>query len=392
MATFAPGGTVGSEWALLHPGPTGDGEVLSLNLTLGCVHRCPFCSARAYPTYPGDEVVFLYTDTAERLAKELASRTRRPHAVLISPSTDPFPPVTEIQEETIRVVQVLADHGVESWLMTRGYIRPGILRAFALYRKQVKVTISLTTVNRTLQLILEPLAASPRLRLRQIGQLRELGVPVQVALEPLVPGLTDVRANVVPLLEAVGKAGINHISTSYMFLRPGIRDNLVRALEAHGWADRVLEAFAGGPTIKMGNLRLPAIFPSRGGSGGTPPSWPWRPSWALPCGSAASPTPISSAAPAWIGDGFPAIALSSFLIGSKRQDPAISVCQFLFLTRHACSLLAPPLRVCEKMGAGSGRSLKNTGHLLPRPVPVPIFSQTLSLNTGERRKLHRGCR
>src|ERR1700682_1838248 len=94
---------------LLHPGPMA--EVLNLNLTLGCAHQCGFCSARAYPNYPGDEVVYLFTDIAGRLEKELSSRSQRPRAVLISPSTDPFPPLAEVQEETVRVVEVLARNG-----------------------------------------------------------------------------------------------------------------------------------------------------------------------------------------------------------------------------------------------------------------------------------------
>ena len=36
---------------------------------------------------------------------------------------------------------------------------------------------------------------SSQIRLQQIGELHRLGVPVQVALDPLVPGLTDTREN-----------------------------------------------------------------------------------------------------------------------------------------------------------------------------------------------------
>ncbi|MCI0460304.1 MAG: hypothetical protein L0Z62_25405, partial [Gemmataceae bacterium] len=90
------------------------GEVLGLNLARGCAHRCAFCSARAYLSYPGDELLELYSNTAERLEAELARRRHQPRAVYISPSTDPFPPLAEVQQETARVVEVLAAHGVEA--------------------------------------------------------------------------------------------------------------------------------------------------------------------------------------------------------------------------------------------------------------------------------------
>ena len=245
---------------VLHPSPTStDPEVLSLNVAAGCVHRCDFCSVRAHPNYTGDEVVHLYADTADRLSTELAGRRHLPRAVYVSPSTDPFPPLAEFQAETARAVEVLAEHGVEAWLMTRGYIRPAALRTLEKHRNQVKVTVGLTTLQRPLQRVLEPLTAPPRLRLRQIAQLRKLGIPVQVTLEPLVPGLTDTRANLLELLEALAHVGVEHVTTGYLFLRPGIRDNLVQALEAYGWEDMVLDAFVGGPLLKVGSI-APACY------------------------------------------------------------------------------------------------------------------------------------
>jgi DNA repair photolyase len=248
--------------AVLYPSPIGDSsEVLSLNLARGCVHRCTFCSVRASPSYPGDAAVYLFTDTCERLAAELAVRPRRPRAVYVSPSTDPFPPLAEFQAATARVVETLAGHGVEAWLMTRGYIRPGTLEVLAAHRDRVKVTVGMTTLDRTLQRVLEPLAAPPRLRLRQIARLRSLGIPVQVAVEPLVPGLTDTRATLAPLLEALADAGVRHITTGYMFLRPGIRDHMLGALEAHGWDEMVLDAFTDGPVLAAGNITAARYLP-----------------------------------------------------------------------------------------------------------------------------------
>src|SRR5205085_3308513 len=91
----------------LHASPLEDEEVLSLNLAAGCAHQCGFCLARAYSNYPGDDVIHLFTDTTERLAHELARRTRQPRAVYVSPATDPFPPLLDVQEEACRVVEVL---------------------------------------------------------------------------------------------------------------------------------------------------------------------------------------------------------------------------------------------------------------------------------------------
>ena len=243
---------------ILHATPQAGEGIAGLNLLRGCAHRCGFCSVRAAPSFPGDEVVYLYTDSAARLDEELAARTHKPRAVVVSPATDPFPPLAGVQAEAARVVEVLAAHGVEAWLMTRGWIRPAAREILAAHHRHVRVTVPLVTVERDLQRLLEPRTASPRLRLRQIVQLRRLGVPVHVALEPLLPGLTDTPEHLTPLLKALAGAGVRHVTAGYLFLREGIADNLRKDLDRLGGAEPVLSAFEGGPV-----LTAPGLAPAR---------------------------------------------------------------------------------------------------------------------------------
>ena len=243
---------------LLHPSPMlGDDAVLSLNLAQGCAHRCAFCNARAYPSYPGDEVVCLCKDTVRTLTKELSSRKRLPRAVYISPSTDPFMPLAEVQTLTAEVVELLAGHGVESWLMTRGFIRPAAQETLVRHRLRVKVTLALTTLDRQLQRLLEPLAAPPRMRLRQLARLREAGVPLQIEVAPLLPGLTDTRSNLAELLEALAAIGVDRITAGYMFLRPGILANLAAVLPPP-WKDLLEGVYREGRVLES-----PGVAPAR---------------------------------------------------------------------------------------------------------------------------------
>jgi DNA repair photolyase len=242
---------------ILHPTPlAADPEVLGLNLTRGCFHRCAFCSARAYPGFPDGSTVEMDRDLPEQLEQELL--VKHPRAVFISPSTDPFPPLNEVQSLTVEVVETLARHGVESWLMTRGLIRPRALNTLARHREHVKVTIALTTLDRALQRKLEPLTASPSLRLRQITRLRQLDIPFQVALDPLVPGVTDTAENLQPVLEALAAAGVRQVTAGYMFLRENIAENLAKDLQETGLEEVILEEFQGGPI-----LTAPGMAPAR---------------------------------------------------------------------------------------------------------------------------------
>jgi DNA repair photolyase len=112
----------------------------------------------------------------------------------------------------------------------------------------------LTTLDRGLQRALEPLAAPPRLRLRQVRELKKRELSVQIALEPLIPGITDTRENLTPLLDALANLSVRRISVGYMFLRPGIRANLLAALERCGIADTITEEFSSGPILAAPGL------------------------------------------------------------------------------------------------------------------------------------------
>jgi DNA repair photolyase len=257
--------------AILRPNPLSDlveGEVCGLNLLTGCPQQCTFCYVRAYPGYPGDDAVYLYQNAAERARDELRERQRLPRAVYLCPSTDPFPPLAAVQDQACRVLEVLAEFGVEAWFMTRGFIRPFALEVLARHRDRVRVTIGITTMDNRLRRVLEPLAAPPRLRLKQLAQLRRLGIATQVAVEPLLPGLTDTRENLVPLLDALAAAGVERLTTSYLYLRQGIQENLVRELGPLGWAEPILEAYTRGPVLPMGSIaaarHLPRAYRQQG--------------------------------------------------------------------------------------------------------------------------------
>ena len=256
---------------VLRPSPIAEAveeEVSSVNLLAGCPHQCPFCYARAYPNDPGDELVYFYRHTADCLREELRERKKLPRAVYLCPSTDPFPPYAEVQAEACRVLEVLAEFGVEAWFMTRGFIRPAALDVLARHRDLVRVTVSVLTMDSALRRVLEPLAAPTRMRIKQAARLRRLGIATQVAVGPLLPGLTDTRENIETLLDALAQAGIDHVTASYLYLRQGIQDNLARGLGGLGGAEPILTEYANGPVLPMGTIaparHLPRSYRQRG--------------------------------------------------------------------------------------------------------------------------------
>jgi DNA repair photolyase len=225
-------------------------DVLALDYISGCdnvfLSRVigSSCSGRTA------ERVALAPNIAERLLDELLSFRRCPKAVLLSPRADPFPPLREIQQETAKITEVLARFGIDTWLMTRGYIRPSILDVLRRHAKHVKVTVATTTIDRARQRMLEPLTAPPRLRLKMIHSLREAGIACNAALEPLIPGVTDTRENLMPLLEALVSAGIRQITVGYLVLLQRAEQHLQAVLRPDGLDTMVLEEYSRGPILR----------------------------------------------------------------------------------------------------------------------------------------------
>jgi hypothetical protein len=114
----------------------------------------------------------------------------------------------------------------------------------------VRITVRLATADRDLQRTLEPWAAPPRARLRQLAALRRLRFRVAASLEPLVPGLTDTTASLVGLLRAVADAGLSQLSAGYLYLRDRTADALRRGLP-RSLADAVLGAYQNGPIMNV---------------------------------------------------------------------------------------------------------------------------------------------
>ena len=160
------------------------------------------------------------------------------------------------------MINVLAEEGIEAWLMTRGFIRPKIFEALLPHRDKIRLRFAMTTADRRLQRMIEPLTAPPVLRLRQLKALRQAGFRVNIAIEPLLPGITDTRENLQPLLRALADAGIDQASVGYAFMRGGIRANVEETLEREGLEiDALDEAYRKGPVLTSGLIAQARYLP-----------------------------------------------------------------------------------------------------------------------------------
>src|SRR6516164_5661615 len=186
----------------------------SMNPYRGCEHGCIYCYARPTHEYLGfsagldfESKIMVKTNALELLRSELESRRWQPQTLVLSGVTDPYQPVERKLRITRGCLDVLAQFRNPVAIITKNRLVTrdiDILRELAACNAAA-VNVSVTSLDPTLQRVLEPRTTSPQGRLDTIGQLRAAKIPVGVMVAPIIPGLTD--HEVPKILAACAKAG-----------------------------------------------------------------------------------------------------------------------------------------------------------------------------------------
>jgi len=199
--------------------------------------------------------------TTEALAAALDSAVADVRTIVLSPQTDPLPPLGPVRAESARVAQLVLERGLDLVILTRGRFSRRLIQLLAAYPQQVRVGVGLFSLSKPLVRELEPLAASPYGRIRDIRRLAEAGIPVEVRLEPLIPGLTDTRANLVPLFRKLSEVGATRVVAHYLFLNPKVQAGLTEAFAGLRCKQTPAEMFADGPKATVGTIGLVRNLP-----------------------------------------------------------------------------------------------------------------------------------
>jgi DNA repair photolyase len=223
----------------------------TLNPTAGCAHLCSYCYARGYSNYPGDGTIVLYTSLAEKLENELSRKRKTPGFVYFSPSCDAFQPVRQVLDTTYSLMALLLKKGIGVSFLTKGRIPDRFIALFKLHSNNVNAHIGITTLNRQLQKQIEPHAATPGTRLKNIRALTQIGILPEIRFDPLIPGLTDSTSNLEPLLKILGRLGIKSVGLNYLFLRPIINRNIREDLGHTKAMEKISQAFCDNVDLQL---------------------------------------------------------------------------------------------------------------------------------------------
>ncbi len=200
------------------------GFAQSINPYRGCAHGCPWCFARPSHAYLGlspgidfETRLFAKVNAADRLREELAKPGYKCDVLTIGVNTDAYQPIERQYKITRSILEVASQTNHPVSLITKSALieRDIDLLAPMARKKLVVATLSVTTLDHSISMKMEPRTSAPARRLLAIKRLTDAGIPVNVNIAPVIPFLTD--SELEAIMEAAAGAGA--VSAGYVLVR-----------------------------------------------------------------------------------------------------------------------------------------------------------------------------
>lgn len=196
----------------------------SMNVYQGCEHGCVYCYARNSHEYWGysagldfERKILVKKNAPLLLEEKLKSKNWQAHTIVLSGNTDCYQPAERQFEITRRCLEIFYKYRHPVGIITKNalVLRDLDLLADLAKDKLVGVNISITSLNEKTRLLLEPRTATIAKRLQTVRTLSQNGIPVNVMLAPIIPGINS--HEILPLAKAAADAGA--LSIAYTVVR-----------------------------------------------------------------------------------------------------------------------------------------------------------------------------
>jgi DNA repair photolyase len=200
-----------------------------LNIYRGCEHKCHYCFAQYTQDYLDSNFfndIFVKTNIAETLDRELSKKTWNGDAINISGVCDCYQPVEQKYRLMEDVLKILIKHKNPTFILTKS---PLILRDFDLVKKLSEVTFvqistTITTLDKNISDKLEPNVVSGMDRFEIIKTFSKIkSCKTSVMLMPIIPYLTDNIDNIENIYKYSKENGANGLICASLHLRGNLK-------------------------------------------------------------------------------------------------------------------------------------------------------------------------
>ena len=205
----------------------------TINPYRGCEYGCKYCYARYAHEFMElrDPIQFerkIYSKRFEpsRFLEEL-KHVKRDEIIALGTATDPYQPAERRYRVTRAILEAFATiAGYRLGITTKSDL---IARDLDLLREisrrhYLSVHLTITTTDRELARLIEPMAPRPDLRLAAVRMLSAAGIRVSINCAPVMPLINDSDPSLDALAKASARAGAYGFWHNILFLKPCSRE------------------------------------------------------------------------------------------------------------------------------------------------------------------------
>lgn len=165
-----------------------------INPYTGCQHGCVYCYAEFMIRFSGHkgEKWGTFLDIKKYDLNRINPAKYNGKKILLSSVTDPYLPLENKYQNTKKILKSLVGTTADIQILTKSKL---VTRDIELFKqvKNIKVGISISSLDEEFSKIIERAASKPRERLEAIKKIHEKGVQTYIFISPIFPGITDYK-------------------------------------------------------------------------------------------------------------------------------------------------------------------------------------------------------
>ncbi len=206
-------------------------EGWNLNFAVGCTHACPFCYVdpihKRFGVSRYGEIVrqkwgdyFLIPENLDEAIEKTPWHRWKGKEAMMSSTHDPYLPTLAVAAR--KILQKALPAGVRLCIQTRSFLVTKDMDYIARFPNQVRLQVSIATMDRELARLIEPRVPPPEARLEVLRRAKAKGIRIGVVLAPVVPGVNirpDVRKDLRAMAGALAVLEPDHIFGESMHIR-----------------------------------------------------------------------------------------------------------------------------------------------------------------------------
>lgn len=211
-----------------------------INPYRGCEFGCKYCYARYAHEFmelrePQDfeRKIYVKAFDPEVLKRELR-KLPLGEMIALGTATDPYQPAERRYRITRAMLGVFAETaGTQLGITTKSDLVASDIDLLQEVSRRHILTIhmTITTLDRDLARLTEPLAPRPDLRMAAVRKLARAGISVRVGCSPIMPLINDREPDLDALAQAAARAGARSFGGQVLFLKPCAKEVFLPFLE-----------------------------------------------------------------------------------------------------------------------------------------------------------------